>query len=315
MKQASRQVQMMGTTIDLLFEAEEGLLEALLDEAIERLKLYNHRFSANDADSELSAINQAAGLNAVSVQGELYELIKKGKEESLAEPSNLDIALGPVVQSWRIGFDDARKPSEQEIEQALKLTDPEQIQLNDAEQSVFLARSGMKIDLGALAKGYIADLLMAWLKTRPVQSALINLGGNVLVYGDNSKQPDGLWWIGLQAPGSKRGQHMGLIPIQNASLVTSGIYERQFELDGQCYHHIFDRKTGQPIETEMASLTIQASSSLACEIWSSRLFGLDLWTAMSTINAVPDIEGIIVLKNQKILLSDGMKNKFQALPE
>jgi len=313
--QVARQVKMMGTTIDLLFEAEAGDLEGLLDEAVQRLEVFNQRFSANDPISELSQVNQAAGQTPVKVHPELYLLIEIGKEQSLAEPSNLNIALGPVVQSWRIGFEDARKPSEEEIHQALKLTNPEQIELHEADQSVFLKEANMEIDLGALAKGYIADLLMDWLKTTPIQSALINLGGNVLVYGDNPKQADGLWWIGRQEPATQRGQHLGLIPIHNASLVTSGIYERQFELDGQLYHHIFDRQSGDPIETEMASLTIQAESSLACEIWTSRLFGLDLWTAMSTINAEPGLEGLIILKNKHILLSDGMKNKFQALPD
>ena len=178
--QLSHSIQMMGTTIDILIDSDTP--KEHISEVCRLLTLYKNRFSANDADSELMVINDNSSIAPVTVHPDLFDLIAIGKKHSLATPSNLNIAIGPLVQSWRIGFDDARVPSPQKIQKALALSKPENIILNATKQSVFLSQKGMKIDLGALAKGYIADKIMDYLKSEKVTSAMINLGGNVLVY-------------------------------------------------------------------------------------------------------------------------------------
>lgn len=306
--QASRRWKMMGTVIDLLIEAEGA--ESLLDLAQERLEAFELMFSANRSDSDLGMVNQAAGERAVAVPKLLYDLIKRGKEESLLPDSNLNIALGPVVQTWRIGFSDASIPAEKEILQALALTDPEGIILNDAEQTVFLAKPGMKIDLGALAKGYFADLILAELVEKGACSAMINLGGNVLVTGQNPKRDNGLWYIGVQDPKSPRGKHLGILTISEQSVVTSGIYERKLEIYGKSYHHIFDKRTGYPIASDMASLTIVADSSLDCEVWTTKLFGKSCLEAFQQIEQAPHIEGILVTVDGKLVVTSGLRESF-----
>lgn len=168
----------------------------------------------------------------------------------------------------------------------------------------------MQIDLGALAKGYIADKLMMYLKEQEVTSAMINLGGNLLVYGSNPNRSQGFWHIGIQNPKLPRNQHIGLLKVYNQSVVTSGIYERHFQTKGEDYHHIFDKKTGYPIKTDMASLTIVSASSLDGEIWTSRLFGLPIPLAFKTINQTDFIEGIIITRENQLLISDGLKHIF-----
>ncbi|MBF0915036.1 MAG: FAD:protein FMN transferase, partial [Atopobium sp.] len=106
------------------------LAEQLLDDVFELLNIYNQRFSANDANSELMQINHAAGKHPVPVDLELFELIQIGKEQSLIPASHLNIALGPLVQTWRIGFADARIPNNAEVTHALSLTDPQLIELD-----------------------------------------------------------------------------------------------------------------------------------------------------------------------------------------
>ena len=305
---ANRRLKMMGTVIDIAIYSHQA--ERQIDEVIEQLTVLKNRFSANDDDSELMAINHSAGISSISVQPDLYHLIAIGKEHSLEKPSNLNIALGPVVQTWRIGFSDAKVPSEDEITQALALTDPRGIILDEKEHSVFLAKKGMKIDLGALAKGYIADTIMATLAKQDVSSAMINLGGNVLVYGANPKRPSGEWFIGIQAPSHKRGVHLGVLPIISGSVVTSGIYERHLSVNGKDYHHIFDKKTGYPIESPLPSLTIVSALSLDCEIWTTRLFGLALDEVLLTIEQTPHIEGILVTKEGRVILSSGLEKRF-----
>lgn len=309
--QLSHSIQMMGTTIDILIDSDTP--KEHISEVCRLLTFYKNRFSANDADSELMVINDNSSIAPVTVHPDLFDLIAIGKKHSLATPSNLNIAIGPLVQSWRIGFDDARVPSPQKIQKALALSKPENIILDATKQSVFLSQKGMKIDLGALAKGYIADKIMDYLKSEKVTSAMINLGGNVLVYGDNPRNDKGIWRIGIQNPQKPRGKHIGILTLKNQSVVTSGIYERRLKVGNKEYHHIFDQKTGYPIDTEMASLTILSELSVDCEIWTTRLFGLPVMQALATIQATPRIEGILITKDNRLALTNGLRSNFQLL--
>ena len=215
-------LKLMGSHIDILiFDSVDA--ENILDDAVEMLKMYEHRFSANDDSSELMEVNHNAGIKAVKVHPDLFDLIKIGKVHSCAQNSFLNIAIGPIVQTWRIGFKDVKVPTKQEIDNLLEITDPNQIILDERDQSVFLKKKGMAINLGALAKGYIADLMIEYLKKRDVDSGLINLGGNVLVFGDAKHNQDLLWHIGIQNPSQIRGNHLFTIGIKNQSVVTSGI--------------------------------------------------------------------------------------------
>lgn len=270
------------------------------------MHLYKNRFSANDADSELMAINLQAGKKAVRVHPELFELIALGKKHSIAKNSHLNIAIGPLVQTWRIGFSDAKLPSKEEIQTLLQITNPEDIILDDSKQEVYLAKVGMRIDLGALAKGYIADKLKQFLEEQGVQSGIIDLGGNILTIGENPtfQRP---WRIGIQNPILDRGEHVAVIAVSDASVVTSGIYERQLVVDGKTYHHIFDRKTGYPMETEVASITIVAEKSVDCEIWTTRLFGQNPYDIIEEIEQQPGLEAFVITKNQKMMYTSGIQ--------
>lgn len=307
-KEAHRNVNMMGTSIDLMVVHKDP--EFVLDEMVERLKIYEHRFSANDDASELARINQAAGKKSVQVHPELFELIEIGKKHSLASESFLNIAIGPLIQAWRIGFSDARVPEKEEIVELLRITDPMNIYLERETLCVYLKEKDMKIDLGALAKGYIADRLVDYLKETKVKSALINLGGNIITYGPALKRADNLWRIGIQKPLSKRGESQVILKVDNQSVVTSGIYERLFDVGNDTYHHIFDPKTGYPVETELASLTIVSDLSVDCEIWTTRLFGHSPRDIIEELNQMDAIDGLVITKQGEIFYSDGLRNKI-----
>lgn len=309
--QLSHSIKMMGTIIDILIESDTP--EKHINDVCHLLTIYKNRFSANDNDSELTAINNSSGIAPVSVHPDLFELTQLGKTHSITHPGNLNIAIGPLVQSWRIGFDDANVPNPKKIQKALALSNPNNIILNPDKKSIFLSQKGMKIDLGALAKGYIADKVMDYLKSEKVTSAMINLGGNVLVYGDNPKQENGIWRIGIQNPKTTRGNNIGILSLKNKSVVTSGIYERHLRVGHKDYHHIFDRKTGYPIETDMASLTIVSDLSVDCEIGTTKLFGLPIMQALTTIQNTPNIEGILITKDNRLAITSGLKSHFQML--
>lgn len=301
----SREIRMMGTIIQITIQHDQPNL--ILDEVIVRLEEYEKRFSAHDPNSELMKVNKNAGIKPVKVNPSLYKLIKIGKKHSLPADSSLNITIGPLVQAWRIGFDDAHIPSQKEIKSLLGKTNPNDIILDDENQSVFLKHVDMFIDLGAVAKGFIADLIIDDFKMMNVSAGLINLGGNVMTYGIAPKHEDGYWRIGIQHPFLARGNYIAILKAFNQSVVTSGIYERKFTIDHKTYHHILDRHTGYPIETDIAGLTIVSKESVDGEIWTSRLFGQPLHQVMHTLNQLKDISGIVVTKNSELHYSDALK--------
>lgn len=304
MKDAKRTLSLMGTVIQLWVQHEEA--EQLIDTAEQQLVSYEKRFSANDVNSHLMAINQRAGKSPVQVEQDLFELIRIGKEQSLKKNSMLNIAIGPLIQEWRIGFQDAKYPSANKIAALLPLIDPQAIQLSEAQQTVFLQHTGMAIDLGALAKGYFADKVIGYFKAAGAAAALIDLGGNVLTFGAAPAREDGLWRVGIQHPFLPRGNYAAIVKSGNQSVVTSGIYERTFEWEGQTYHHIFDSQTGYPVKTDLASVTIVSKQSLDGEIWTTRLFGKQPAEIIAELNQVKELEALVITKAGQLAYTKGL---------
>ena len=313
----SRSTHLMGATItiSLLPPSNDVQVEystdQLLNGVFDLLHSYNQRFSANDTNSELMQVNHAAGKHPVPVDPELFELIQIGKEQSLIPASHLNIAIGPLVQTWRIGFADARIPNNTEVTHALSLTDPQLIELDPLSCTVFLAKKGMKLDLGCLAKGYIADKIAEYLKTQHVTSALINLGGNIKTIGTNvlTGKP---WRIGIQDPQQPRGTNLAVLPICNQSVVTSGTYERKLQVNEHTYHHILDRDTGYPVDTQLASITIISDNSLDGEIWTTRLYGEKPNQLLARVEQEKGIEALIVTTDNRVYYSSGISPEFLA---
>ncbi|MCP1639057.1 thiamine biosynthesis lipoprotein [Streptococcus gallinaceus] len=308
MPEASRRIHLMGTFIDTKIWHEDP--QPILEQVEELLYLYKDRFSANDLTSELMEVNLNAGVQPVPVAPDLYELIELGKAHSCAPGSRLNITIGPLIQAWRIGFDDAKVPDEATIKDKLRIINPEDIVLEPEYRQVYLKKEGMAIDLGALAKGYIADKIVEHLKRVGVERGLINLGGNVLTFGRAAHNPDGMWRIGVQHPKLPRGNNITVLKIGEESVVTSGIYERTFTYEGKTYHHIFDSQTGYPVATDVASLTIISEKSVDGEIWTTRLFGRPIREIYDEVNAQSGIEAIIITVNDEIIYTDGVADKF-----
>lgn len=310
MQASSRSLRLMGTIIETKIWHPEA--EPILDQVEELLYLYKDRFSANDLTSELMEVNLNAGVQAVPVADDLYELIKLGKEHSLAEGSFLNITIGPLVQSWRIGFSDAKLPSPEVISKMLQFINPSDIELDDQEQTVYLKKEGMAIDLGALAKGYVADKIVDFLKRIGVKAGLINLGGNVLTFGQAPHNPDGCWRIGIQDPQNTRGENALVLNIGEESVVTSGIYERTLTINGMTYHHILSPETGYPMESQLASLTIVSKNSVDGEIWTTRLFGQTINQILKEVEETDGLEAVLIGLDGKIFVTSGLSEKILA---
>lgn len=297
----------LGTTCRFLLEGQAA--HDLIALAKNEVEADEAIFSAHLPSSALSQVNQAAGLSPVPVPSVLYDLIARGKEESLATDSRLNIALGPLTQAWHIGFPDAKHPLPASIKQLLPLCQPQLIKLNPNQKTIYLPKPGMSLDLGALAKGDIADRLLKKLVQAGARAALLDLGGTILTLG---KSPSGQpFQVGVQTPFAPRGTSLGRLELSNQALVTSGTYERFFRDNGRAFHHILDGQTGRPMATEMTSLTILAPTALEGEIWTSKLFGLEISTALECINQAPDIEGLILTQGRQQFFSQGLRRHFK----
>lgn len=301
----TRVLEMMGTVITLSIEHPQA--PQLLDHAQKMLEDFQQRYSANQSNSDLMKVNAQAGIKPVKVAPDLYELIKKGRDMGISSHSKLNIAIGPLIKLWHIGFQDARVPTKKEIEERLALIDLNDIQLDDDNQTVLLKKKGMEIDLGALAKGYFADELKLYFKAQGVQSGIIDLGGNVLTIGPSLKNPEGVWNVGIQNPLKERGNLVAVIKNCDQSVVTSGIYERVLKIGKEQYHHIFNSQTGYPVENDVASLTIVSEQSLDGEFWTTILFHESSQKILNWLNQMPQIEGLVITRNNKILISEKLK--------
>ncbi|MGC6174961.1 FAD:protein FMN transferase [Lacrimispora sp. 38-1] len=310
MTEYTKIIYLMGTKISLYIKGEGG--KSLTEKAEDMLIHYNEVFSANSDHSQLAMLKKMASLAPQRVDEELYELIKTGKKHSLRENSFLNIAIGPLIKLWRIGFTEARVPDKESIEKVLELLNPENIQLDDENKTVFLLKKGMEIDLGAIAKGYFADKVMEFFKDHGAVSAMVDMGGNVLVFGESPSE-GGDWNVGIQNPFLPRGNAAALVKIRDQSVVTSGIYERVLEKEGSKYHHIFNSRTGYPIESNIASLTVIADRSLDCDIYTTELFGLDAASIIRRVNKVKEMGAVVITVDGKLACTNNLTGRIQPL--
>lgn len=287
--------------------------ESALKPAFDRVKELGDKITINQKGSEIDEVNEQAGIKPVKVSDDVYTLVKRAYEYSQDSQGGFDMAIGAITQLWRIGFDDARKPSQEEIDQALKLVDYHKIELNDKEKTVYLKEKGMIIDLGAIAKGYITDEVVKVLKKQGVTTAIVDLGGNVYVLGHSPRGENQDWTVGIQDPNMARGSVLGSIKERNKTLVTSGIYERYLEVDGKKYHHLFDPKTGYPFDNDIASVTIITDKSIDGDGLSTTVFSMGVKKGLEYVESELNngTEAIFVTKNDKVYVTDPIKDTFK----
>ena len=291
--------------------------EAALKPAFDRVKELGDKITINQKGSEIDEVNEQAGIKPVKVSDDVYTLVKRAYEYSQDSQGGFDMAIGAITQLWRIGFDDARKPSQEEIDQALKLVDYHKIELNDQEKTVYLKEKGMIIDLGAIAKGYITDEVVKVLKKQGVTTAIVDLGGNVYVLGHSPRGENQDWTVGIQDPNMARGSVLGSIKERNKTLVTSGIYERYLEVDGKKYHHLFDPKTGYPFDNDIASVTIITDKSIDGDGLSTAVFSMGVKKGLEYVESELNngTEAIFVTKDDKVYVQAGGGIVADSVPE
>ena len=282
--------------------------EALASRVFRLIKQYEDLLTVNRAHSQVMDINHAAGQHPVIVSRPVFELIRCAKAASLLKNSAFNLAIGPLVKRWKIGFRGDSVPPADDIAALLAITRPEDVILDEAQSSVFLARAGMEIDLGAIAKGYIADRVRDYLHKEGTERGLINLGGNIQTLGS----PEGGWSVGLKKPFVSDAL-IGAMTVENRSVVTSGTYERFFEHNGKRYHHILDPRTGYPLDNALDSVTIVSKESIDGDIWTTLIYGMGIEKGCAVLRSRPDIEAIFVTKTKEVVISSMHHFRFTLL--
>lgn len=284
--------------------------EAAMEQAFNYMKEMEQLFSTNLSGSDVYKINQAAGKEAVKVHPETFEVIQRAIDVAEQSQGLFDISIGALTNLWQIGSDQARVPSDQEIQTALTKIDYHKITLDDQAQTVKLEEAGMALELGGISKGFIGSGVADILKEHGISTAIINLGGNVIVMGQNPANQAG-WNVGVQDPDKVRGAIVGSQRVQEGAIVTSGIYERYLEQDGKKYHHIMDPNTGYPLDNNISGVTVFAPTSFDGDAYSTALFLLGIDQGLDLINRLDGYEVVYIDKDKGVHLSDGLKESFQ----
>lgn len=282
--------------------------EKLLNCCDDILRDVENKMSDTIPGSDVSKINNNAGSNFVNVSDDTFFVIKEAIKYSNLSNGNFDITIGPISDLWGIGTKNSKVPSIKEIQSVLNLVDYKNIILDESNKSIKLKKSNMKIDLGAIAKGYAADIIVDYLKSNNVKSAIVNLGGNIYTLGSkNNKEP---FTVGIQDPTLPRGNSIGNIKTTNKSVVTSGIYERYIQKENKIYHHILNPSSGYPFENELSSVTIISNKSIICDALSTSVFGLGLDKGLDLIESLDNTDAILITKNKEIYLTSNIENQF-----
>jgi len=300
---------LMDTLVQMKVYAYNG--DKIIDESLARIRELENLMSVTLEESEIYQINQHAG-KGVQVSQDTLRVLNKALEYAELTKGSFDPSIGPLVELWGIGSGEERVPTNEEILKAKNLVDYRKVMISP-DQKVRLAQPKMRLDLGAIAKGYAADEVSKIFAEHNINSAFVNLGGNVLVFGN---KPDGSdWKVGIQDPRENRGNVMAAVSVSDKTIVTSGNYERYFEKDGVIYHHIIDPATGRPARTGLLSVSIISDSSFDADALSTSVFIMGLEAGKKLVNKLDGVEALFITDDLEVDITSGLKDKFELMSE
>ena len=289
----------LDTVITMTAYTEDG--QALKD-AMAECGRYERMLSRTIEGSDVWRINHAKG-EPIEVSADTAAILRCAAEISGKSGGMFDISIAPASTMWDFTSGKAELPEAEALAEAAARVDYTKIRTDG---NTVTMPEGMMIDLGGIAKGYIADRVKEYLEGRGVKHAILSFGGNVVAIGT---KPDGSdWKVGIQDIDKPTGEYMLVVKNHGGSTVTSGIYERGFELDGVRYHHLLNPKTGWPEQNELASVTILSESSMEGDALATAAFVLGTEKGMELIESLEGIEAVMITRDRKVTLSSGAED-------
>ncbi len=274
--------------------------EDLLTGCFELAKKYENLFSTTIDTSDISKINAAKG-KTVTVDPETITLLKKGLFYGDLSNGRFDVTIRKLSALWNFSENEGEIPNDSDIKKAVDTIDYRNVEINGNE--VTLKNPQAAIDLGGIAKGYIADKMKEYLNENGVTAGIINLGGNVLTIGEKE---DGPYNIGIQKPFAEDGTLLFTVEITDQTVVSSGTYERCFTVDDKIYHHILDISTGYPYDNGLLGVTIICKNSVDGDGLSTTCFALGLTDGMKLIESLENVEAVFITDDYQLHMSSGM---------
>lgn len=270
----------------------------------DKINELDEMLSTGKETSEVSRLNRS-GVAVLSPT--VANLIKRSLGIYKKTDGLFDITIYPLMELWGFPTKNYRVPSEKEIEEKLKLVGSDKIDFNEETRKISFKNKGMEIDFGGIGKGYITDELVKILTDEKVESAIINLGGNVFGF---RKKPDGsLWNIAIRDP-NEPDKYMAAIRLEDSAVITSGGYERYFEENGIIYHHILDPRTGKPSESGLKSVSIISKDGTLADALSTSLFIMGEEKAIGYWKENGSNFDILLMTNDnRLIVSAGIKDK------
>lgn len=273
--------------------------ETVLKDALEECERYEKLLSRTVEGSDVWRINHAEG-KRVNVSGDTVKILKTARRVSLLSEGAFDVTIAPAAELWDFTSGEAKLPDAAALEAAAARVDWTRIKITGR---VVTLPEDMQIDLGGVAKGYIADAIRDRLIKRGVKSAVLSFGGNIVTIGT---KPSGKpWKVGIQDIDGETGAYMLVAESRGGSIVTSGIYERGFDLDGVRYHHILDPETGWPVRNELASVTVFSEDSALADALSTAVLVLGPEKGMELIESLEEAEAVLIARDSTVTMSSG----------
>ncbi len=259
-------------------------------------------------ESPTSLINRQAGIAAVAVSADLRQVLRVGLEVSRRSQGAFDPTWAALWGLWDFSAkSQGRVPTAEELAPRLPLIDYRQLQIDEPAGTVKLAKPGMKLGLGGIAKGWALAQAGNWLRGQGVASFSLSAGGQVLVAGLHGQRP---WRVGIRHPRGPASEVLAVLSVRDASVSTSGDYEHYFERDGVRYHHILDSRTGRPARGLQSATVVTADATLA-DALSTALMVLGRQKALKLVANWPGVECVLVDDAGKVWLSKGLQGKVE----
>jgi thiamine biosynthesis lipoprotein len=290
----------MGTRIVVeLWATDTAQGDAAIDAVLAEMRRVDAAMSTYKPTSELSIVNATAAAQPVKISAELFDLLTTSIDYSRLTDGAFDVTYASV--GYLYDFRNHVRPDEKQIAAALPGINYRHVQLDRKNSTVHFARAGVRIDLGGIGKGHAVDRGIAVLQARGIQHALVTAGGDSRIIGDRFGKP---WVVGIRHPDRKE-EVIARIPLEDASLSTSGDYERYFDAGGVRYHHIIDPKTGHSA-SKVRSATVIGPTATRTDGLSKTAFVLGPEKAIELYNRLDDIDAVLVTPEGRVLYTKGL---------
>ena len=298
----------MGTIITHKIAGENA--EKVLKKAEDKTRHLEDLLSRYISSSDISRINQSTGASLVTVHEETKEVLMKAIDISNRCQGFFDITIGPLVDLWNIYFKQSLFPDEYEIKETLPLINYRDLVFNPTNCQFGLKKIGQSIDLGGIGKGFAADQVLDVFRKNNITSAMTDFGGNIAVIG---KKPDNtLWRVGIQHPRDENNL-LGVISIEDQSVVTSGDYRRYYTTSqGRTHHHILNPQTGHSTESGLISVSVVSKCSMLTDALSTALFVAGFQKSKEILSEYKDVDAILVTEDLNVFITAGLKNTFES---